>query len=125
MIDIPSNFQLISYQIFDTMPKHVNFLFSMDRYHDGSIQYIGREQHGPSEKFDHLIGSQLNTRPADEKDFLMNSENKSQLVAVMNEVWYSDAFAHKLQNRKIASVVQGHVYLLKSDDKITVRKPDS
>ena len=46
-------------------------------------------------------------------------------MAAMNEVWYSDAFAHKLQNRKIASVVQGHVYLLESDDRITVRKTDS
>ena len=107
------------------MPKHVNFLFSTDRYHDGSIQHIESEQHGSSEKFDHLIGGQLNTRPADWKDFLMNSENKSQLVAVMNEVWYSDAFAHKLQNRKIASVVQGNFYLLESDDRITVRTTDS
>ena len=47
-----------SYQIFDNMPKHINFLFSMDRYHDGSIKHIGREQHGSSEKFDHLIGGQ-------------------------------------------------------------------
>ena len=117
------------------MPKHVNFLFCTDRYNDGSIQHIGREHHGSSEKCvygpaghynkwlksesesDHLIGGQLNTRPADWKDFLMNSENKSQLTAVMNEVWYADAFAHKLQNRKIVSVVQGHFYLLESDDK--------
>ena len=86
MTDIPSNFLLISYQIFDNMPKHVNFLFSTDRYHDGSIKHIEREQHGSSEKFDHLIGCQLNTRPADWKDFLMNSENESQLVGVMIEV---------------------------------------
>ena len=69
MTDIPSNFQLISYQIFDNMPKHVNFLLSTDRYHDGSIKDIGREQHGSSEKFDHLIGGQLNTRLADWKYF--------------------------------------------------------
>ena len=30
MTDIPSNLKLISYQIFDNMPKHVNFLFSTD-----------------------------------------------------------------------------------------------
>ena len=42
MTDIPSKFQLISYQIFEN--KHVNFLFSTDRYHDGSIKHIGREQ---------------------------------------------------------------------------------
>ena len=110
MTDIPSNFELISYQIFDNMPKHVNFLFSTDMYHDGSIKDMEREQRGSSEKL--IIGGHLTKRPADWKDFLMNSENKCQLVDVMNEVWSSDAFAHKLQNRKIVSVVQGHVYLL-------------
>ena len=56
----------------------------------------------------------------------MNSENKSQLVAVMNEGGTQpDAFAHKLQNRKIASVVQGHDYLMENDDGITMKKTDS
>ena len=54
----------------------------------------------------------------------MNSENKSLLVNVMNEVWSSDAFAHMLQHRKIVSVVQGYVYLLESEDGMTVRKTE-
>ena len=52
----------------------------------------------------------------------MNSQNKSLLVNVTNEVWSSDAFAHMLQNRKIVSVMQGYVYLLESEDGMTVRK---
>ena len=116
------HFELISYQIFDNMPKRVNFLFSTDMYHDGSIKDMEREQCGSSEKL--IIGGQLTKRPADWKDFLMNSENKSQLVHVMNEVWCSDAFAHKLQNRKIVSMVQGYVYLLESEDAITMRKTE-
>ena len=122
MTDIPSNFELISYQIFDNMPKCVNFLFSTDMHHDGSIKDMEREQRGSSEKL--IIVGQLTKRPADWKDFLMNSENISQLVHVMNEVWCSDAFAHKLQNRKIVSVVQGHDYLLETEDGITVRKTE-
>ena len=107
-----------------SMPKRVNFLFSTDMYHDGSIKDMEREQRGSSEKL--IIGGQLTKRPADWKDFLMNSENKCQLADVMNEVWSSDAFAHKLQNRKIVSVVQGHVYLLESEDAygMTVRKTE-
>ena len=38
MIDLPSKFELISYQIYDNMPKHVNCLFSTDMFHDGSIK---------------------------------------------------------------------------------------
>ena len=37
----------------------------------------------------------------------------------------SDAFAHKLQNRKIMSVAQGHVYLMENGDGITMKKTDS
>ena len=53
----------------------------------------------------------------------MNSENKSQRVAVM--VLSQMPLAHKLQNRKIASVAQGHVYLMENDDGITMKKTDS
>ena len=93
MSDIPRNFELISYQIFDNKPKHVNFLFSTDMYHDGSIKDMEREQRGSSDKL--IIGSQLTKGPA--------VGRTSQLVHVMNEVLSSDAFAHKLQNRKIVS----------------------
>ena len=54
----------------------------------------------------------------------MNSENKSQLVDVMNKVWCSDALAHKLKKRKIVSVVQCHVYVVESDDRIIVKKTE-
>ena len=123
MTDIPSNFELISYQIFD-MLKYINVLFSTDMYHDGSIKDMEREQRGSRSSEKLIIGGQLTQRPADWKDFLMNNENKSKLVHVMNEVWCSDDFAHKLQNRKIVSVVQGHVYLLEGEDGITVRKTE-
>ena len=48
------------------------------------------------------------------------TRNKSQLVDVMNEVWCSDDFAPKFVLRKGISVVQGHSYLLESDDSITI-----
>ena len=42
----------------------------------------------------------------------------------MNEVWSSDAFAPKLVQRKVVSVVQGRSYLLESDDGISVKKTE-
>ena len=57
MTDIPSNFELISYQTFDNMPKHVNFLFSTNMHHGGSIKDTEREHCGSSEIL--IIGGQL------------------------------------------------------------------
>ena len=122
MTDIPSNFRLISHRIFDSMPKRVNFVFSTDMYQEGSIKDMEREQRGSSEKL--IIGGQLTKKPADWKNFLKNSQNKSQLLDVMNEVWSSDAFAPKLVQRKVVSVVQGRSYLLESDDGISVKKTE-
>ena len=52
------------------------------------------------------------------------TQNKSQLVDVMNEVWCSDAFAPKYVLRKVLSLswlLQGH-YLLDSDEGITINR---
>ena len=49
------------------------------------------------------------------------TQNKSQLVDVMNEVWCSDAFAPKFVLRDVLSVLQGHNYLLESDG-ITINR---
>ena len=50
------------------------------------------------------------------------TQSKSQLVDVMNEVWCSDAFAPKFVLREVLSVLQGHNYLLESDDGITINR---
>ncbi len=85
-------------------------------YQEGSIKDMEIEWCGSSEKL--TIGGQLTKKPADWKNFLMNSQN----MDVMHEVWCSDAFAPKLVQRKVVSVVQCHSYLLESDDGITVKK---
>ena len=46
------------------------------------------------------------------------TQNKSQMVDVMNEVWCSDAFAPKFVLTEVLSVLQGHNYLLESADGI-------
>ena len=47
------------------------------------------------------------------------TQNKSQRVHVMNEVWYSDAFAPKFVLRKVFSIARS---LLESDDGITINR---
>ena len=79
-----------------------------------------KERRGSSEKL--VIGDKLTNKPADWKNFLMNSQNKSQIVDVMNKVWGSDTFAPKLVMRKVVSVAQDHCHSLQSDDGIIVKK---
>ena len=55
-------------------------------------------------------------------NLLVNSQNRSHMVDVMNEIWWSDVFAPKLVPRKVVSLVQGHCQLLQSHDGITVKK---
>ena len=54
----------------------------------------------------------------------MNSENKSQLVDGMNDVWSSHKFAPKLAWKKIITVPHGNCYLLASGDGTTVNKTE-
>ena len=54
----------------------------------------------------------------------MNSENKSQLVDVMNDVWCSHKFAPKLAWKKIITVPRGNCYLLASEYGTTVNKTE-
>jgi len=79
-----------------------------------------KERRGSSEKL--VIGDKLTNKPADWKNFLMNSQNKSQIVDVMNKVWGSDTFAPKLVMRKVVSVAQDHCHSLQSDDGIIVKR---
>ena len=67
----------------------------------------------------------MTKKPADWENILTKSQNKSQMMDVMNEVWCSDAFALKLELKKVVSVVQGHFHLLQSDDRITVKNRDT
>ena len=48
--------------------------------------------------------------------------NKSQMVDVMNEVWCSYDFAPKFVLREVLLVLEGHNYLLESDDGITINR---
>lgn len=65
----------------------------------------------------------MTKKPVNWKNFLLNSDNKSQLVNILYDVWSADGFAEKLAERKVLIVVQGHCYLLSTDGK-TVKKSE-
>ena len=57
MVNTPSNFQLISHQILDNIPKIINFVFSTNMYQKNSNKDRERKQRGSSEKL--IIEEQL------------------------------------------------------------------
>ena len=85
-----SNSYLIARAIFDIIPRSGDIIFSTE----GSIKQMERQMLGTSDTL--IISGPLQKKPADWKTCLMNSENKSQLVDVMNDVWCSHKFAPKL-----------------------------
>ena len=71
-----------------------------DMYKEGSIKEMKRQMRGTNDIL--IISGPLTKKPADWKTFLMNSENKSQLVDVMNDVWFSHKFADVWFSHKFA-----------------------
>ena len=86
MSNITSNFHLIARSISDSIPMSGDIIFSTDMYKEGSIKQMERHMVGTSDTLI-ISGPPIAKKPADWKTFLMNSENKSQLVDVMNDVW--------------------------------------
>ena len=122
MHDIPANFQQIAHHIFDRIPKHSDFIFSTDMYKVGSIKEMERKLRGSSEKL--IIKGPMTKKPPNWKTFLMNDDNKSQLADIIHRVWSSDISAPKLMNRKVMTVVQGHCFLLETEDGKAVKETE-
>lgn len=62
------------------------------------------------------------TRPKNWKSFLLNDENKEQLIQVMLDTWSSDTFSPILHGHDMTLICQGKAYHLCSDGKSTARE---
>ncbi len=89
MKTIPPFFKDISVALFDMLPKKADIIF-IYRYVSRAFNKKNKErQHrGSDEKL--LIQGISTKKPADWHLFLMNSENKKQLVRVIYKVWSMD-----------------------------------
>ena len=80
MSNITSNFHLIARTIFDSIPRSGDIIFSTE----GSIKQNGETDAWYQWYIDPKWA--IAKKPADWKTFMMNSENKSQLVDIMNDL---------------------------------------
>ena len=94
MSNITSNFHLIARRISDSILRSGDIIFSTE----GSIKQMERQMLGNSDTL--IISGLLQKKPADWKTFLVSSDNKSQLVDVMNDVWCSQNLIQNLHRKK-------------------------
>lgn len=114
--DLPRNFdpELILKVALHKSPV----IFSTDMYNDHSIKNSGRKRRGCGEKL--IVRGGKTIRPKNCKGFLMNDENKEQLIQVMLDTWGSDAFSQMLHGHDVTLICQGKAYHFYSDGKSTV-----
>ena len=119
---IPGNFRQISEKLFSMTSQKVDVIFSTDMYKEDSVKSMEKNRRGSSEKL--LLQGENTKKPADWKAFLTNEDNKKQLVHVLLNAWDNDAYAKKLQGRKVVLICEGDAYCYTSDDGIkTERTP--
>ena len=80
------------------VPKNIDVIFSTDMYFEPSFEGKERQLGGSSEKL--LIPTVSTKKSADWNKFLLNSENKKQLLHVICEVWGDNSMAKKISGKK-------------------------
>ena len=119
MRDIPPTFKTICLNVLDLMATKKNLVFSTDSYYPDSIKSHERKRRGSSNRI--LLEGPNTRRPPDMKVFLHNSENKSQLNALLLKVWGSPDAYDRLKDRNVLLVVEGIVYrFAASNGKVTM-----
>ncbi|KAK3106630.1 hypothetical protein FSP39_024006 [Pinctada imbricata] len=118
LIGIPETFGQITEKIFDLLPKYSRVDFVTDSYRENSIKAAERKRRGGSEK--HIVSGPKTKAPRDWKRFLLNNENKEQLVGLLLTEWQKPSYASRLRDREIFFVCKEECFLLKSQDGETV-----
>ena len=118
--EIPGNFRQISEKLFNMTSNKVDVIFSTDMYKEDSVKAMERNRRGSSEKL--LLQGENTKKPADWKNFLTNEDNKKQLVQVLLKAWDNDAYAKKLQGRKVVLICEGDAVCYTSDDGIKTKR---
>ena len=116
--DLPPNFRDICARLFDMVVRNSDIIFSTDMYLENSIQSMERKRRGCSEKL--IVTGENTKKPPDWKTFLVNEENKNQLIVLLCRVWSTDNFAPKPLGKNVITISDGHAFHITSYDGTTV-----
>jgi hypothetical protein len=116
--DLPPNFRDICARLFDMVVRKSDIIFSTDMYLKNSIKSMERKRRGCSEKL--IVTGENTKKPPDWKTFLVNEENKNQLIELLCRVWSTDNFAPKPLGKNVITISDGHAFHITSYDGTTV-----
>jgi hypothetical protein len=116
--DLPPNFRDICARLFDMVVRKSDIIFSTDMYLENSIKSMERKRRGCSEKL--IVTGENTKKPPDWKTFLVNEENKNQLIELLCRVWSTDNFAPKPLGKNVITISDGHAFHITSYDGTTV-----
>ena len=114
LVDVPNTFEAICLKLLDQLHRSADIIFSTDTYQPTSVKSQERLRRGCGEKI--LVQGIKTRRPADFKQFLLNPDNKLQLLDLLLRVWSSHTASQRVHKRKVMVAVQNKVICITSDD---------
>jgi len=108
--------------VFHILPKAGFVHFVTDSYKTASIKQLERDRRGKTATFS--IGGRLTKLPNDFKSFILNANNKQQLIRLLLCEWQCDNYAHHLYGRSVYFVCETECVCLPSDDGVMTTVTD-
>ena len=115
---VPATFGELAHQLFLSLPKSRTVHFVTDWYVSNSIKDAERLRRGQSKV--HLLGGPATKVPRDFSSFLLESENKQQLIRFICSQWKSSEYARLIHGRSVFVVCAESCICLTSADGKTV-----
>ena len=118
MTSLPPTFEDLANSIFIRLPKAPAVHFVTDRYLPDSIKQLERNRRGIAPTS--VVSGPKTKLPRDFKSFLLNGDNKRQLIQLLLREWQSEQYAPLLQGRKLYFVCEENCFCLQSADGLQV-----
>jgi hypothetical protein len=112
-------FEDFAYDVFRSLPKCNVVHFVTDTYKDKSIKELEGNRRGSGDAM--KITGAKQKLPRDLKSFMLNVENKRQLIQLILQEWQTDRYAQLLVRHQIFFVCEENCYCLESYDGTTVQ----
>ena len=115
LVHLPETFEDLAFQIFASLPKSEIVHFVTDTYKPDSIKGLERTRRGSATTYNIAGGAKIKL-PRDFKSFLLNSENKKQLIHLVLMQWHTTRYASLLHHRKVFYAAEESCTCLTSED---------
>jgi hypothetical protein len=115
---LPENFEDLAMQIFSSLPKCETVHFVTDTYKTNSIKQLERDRRGKTPTY--CIAGPRTKVPRDFKSFMLNADNKTQLIRLLLSEWQTSKYARILRGRHVYFVCEEKCVSLTSYEGVTV-----